>query len=177
MSEDHVSIVDIDATSDSAPALGERLRTWLVENGIVRQSDAPTFQKIELEPGPSFSAVLDAADAGVVPGSVEISVGRRVYDTGGNGVELSCSQCRAHFEPDDRWFDRVGTWFEGDDAVAYPCPACGFEQRLAEWEGPFAMGFGNVGLTFSDCPPPSDAFLERVKQLLGHRVRIVLRHI
>jgi len=178
VSENHVSIVDIDVTSAHAQEVGERVRSWLVENAIVLQSDSPAQSpKVRFAPGPRFWAVFDSPDTDVINGHVELEIGRRVYDTGGNGVELACPRCESHFEPEDDWFELIGPWFEGDDTIAYSCVKCGFEQRLSEWDGPFVMGFGHVGLTLNDSPPPSPVFVAQLGQFLGHRLRVVYQHI
>ena len=62
-------------------------------------------------------------------------------------VEVTCAACTKTFEPDEAYFDAAGAWREGDDDVEYACPTCKKAQRLVEWEGPWSMGFGNLGFT------------------------------
>ena len=52
----------------------------------------------------------------------EIAVGRRVFDAGGNGIELRCDACGVPFEPDDSWSDAAGAWFNGDNLASFPGP-------------------------------------------------------
>lgn len=71
-------------------------------------------------------------------------VGRTVHTSGGNGTELTCPNCSTRFEPGRDWSDAATTWHEGHDAVSYGCPHCGSVRLLAEWDGPYAWGFGNL---------------------------------
>ncbi len=64
-------------------------------------------------------------------------------------------------------------WYEGDDAVTFPCPDCGKPERLVDWAGEFPWGFGNLGFTFWNWPPLSASFVREVTELLGHRSVLV----
>ncbi len=108
---------------------------------------------------------------------VEIAVGRRVFDAGGNGIELRCDACGVPFEPDDSWSDAAGAWFNGDNLASLPCPSCGRQALLTEWRGRWPWGFGNLGLQFWNWPPLSDSFVHALTRKLGHRTIIVWQHI
>jgi hypothetical protein len=135
---------------------------------------------------PAWSAALEEAIGGpayqesflgLSTNGVEFAVGRRVFDAGGNGIELQCDACGVSFEPDDLWSDAVGAWFSGDDLVSFPCPSCGQQALLTEWRGPWPWGFGNLGIAFWNWPPLSDDFIHAIARKLGHRTVLVRRHL
>jgi uncharacterized Zn-finger protein len=182
---DHAQvIVDVEVSERDAKALAERLRAWLVEEGIIEP--APTEGDLEqgwgYTPGPHFRKALESGhveeqflDLGT--NRVCFPTGRRVFDAGGNGIELACPFCGATFMPGPEWSDAVGAWYEGDDEASFPCPFCGKAERLAAWRGPWPWGFGCLASEFWNWPPLSAKFVEEVARRLAHRIVLVRCHV
>jgi hypothetical protein len=114
---------------------------------------------------------------GLMVNGVEFAVGRRVFDAGGNGIELGCDACGVSFEPDHSWSDAVGAWFGGDDLVRFPCTSCRKQVLLTEWRGPWPWGFGKLGIAFWNWQPLSDDFIHAITLKLGHRTVMVRHHL
>jgi hypothetical protein len=123
--------------------------------------------------GPAY----DESFLGLWTNGVKFAVGGRVFDAGGNGIELECDACGVSFEPDNSWYDAAGAWFDGDDLVSFPCPSCGQQPLLTEWHGPWPWGFGNLGIEFWNWPPLSDDFTEAITRQIGHRTVMVRLHL
>lgn len=184
MSDNSQAIVDVDATEEEAPRLAEELLAWFSAEGIVKPdpSDCILGEGLGYAPGPRFFVALEdpsAADGLLTLPSdgLRIATGRQVFDTGGNGIGLHCAACGATFEPGPEWIDAVEEWDGGNDAAAFACPSCNHKQRLADWRGPWAWGFGRLGLEFWNWPPLSSEFIRSVEQRLKHRTVLVRCHL
>ena len=180
MSDNIVWIVDEDASADEAPALAARVREWLVAERIVAPGPG------EIEDGTLLLRRGDAAPAWdtfpcewrITPCGLEVSVGRRVFHTGGNGIDgIGCPACGAVHGADDLpWSDAVEAWLreEGDDAMA--CGTCGARRGIAEWAFEMPWGFGHLAFGFWNWPV-GERLRDEVARLTGHRCRLVYEHI
>jgi hypothetical protein len=184
MSDNSQAIVDVDAGADEAPRLADDLLAWLSAEGIVEAepSDCILGEGQGHAPGPRFFVALETPSAAegflaLASNGLRIATGRQVFDTGANGLELSCAACGWTFEPGPSWMDAVTEWQDGDDDAAFSCPSCNDEQRLAAWRGPWAWGFGHLGLEFWNWPALSAEFVRIVEQRLKHRTVLVRCHL
>jgi hypothetical protein len=184
MSGNSQAIVDVDAGTDEAPRLAEELLAWLSAEGIVEPdpSDCILGEGQGYAPGPRFYVALECPSAAedflaLASNGLRIARGRQVFDTGGNGIKLSCAACGSTFEPGPVWMDTVADWHNGNDDAVFSCPSCNNSQRLTDWRGPWAWGFGHLGLEFWNWPPLSSDFLRTVEQRLKHRTVLVRCHI
>ncbi len=184
MSDHTQVIVDLEAVEQEAGALAERLCAWLAEEGLIEP--APADSELEQDrghaPGPHFRKALESGQVeegflGLRTNRVCFPTGRRVFDAGGNGIELACPICGATLTPGSEWSNAVGAWYEGDDEASFPCPFCGKVQRLTAWRGPWPWGFGCLALEFWNWPPLSARFVEEVGRRLEHRIVLVRCHI
>lgn len=185
MSDSCQSIVDIDVTEQEAAAAGERLRSWLLQLGVI---DVKTGDNVLSNgpghfPGPNLGGCFDAVSNKAIAQlralatcGVAIAVGRGVFDTGGNGVRLVCSSCAGEITDDEAYVEAGSAWANGDDDTTYACPQCGFAQPVADWNGPFVFGLGCMAVEFYNWPPLSERFIDSVAQRLGHRVRVARQH-
>jgi len=73
--------------------------------------------------------------------------------------------------------DAVADWHEGNNRAVFSCPSCNNSQRLADWRGPWAWGFGHLGLEFWNWPPLSNEFLRAVEQRLKHKTVLMRCHL
>jgi len=133
-------------------------------------------------PGPRHDLALargasDAAFLRLRTNGLALHVGRRVFHSGGNGPELTCGGCGLTFEPGAEWYEASDAWLEGHEATAFHCPACKHGQRVVEWRGPWAWGFGNLGLEFWNWPFLSEAFVHDVTERIQHRTVVVKSHL
>jgi len=202
MSDNAQIIVDVDAGPADAEKLAAFVREWLIREGII------VAEPIKSDRGnlgghapganyhhaikPNSDSVQIVWENGVqiarhvecTYGRLEFLTGRRVFDAGGNGIELECARCEqvlsseqvfgAH---DPSYLDAVGLWFGGDERVTFPCPWCGERRLLTEWRGPFPWAFGYLGFKFWNWPPLAERFIQEITGKLGHRTILVHLHI
>lgn len=188
MSDGAETVVAIDCPLADAPVRGRAALGWLISEAFVsaEPTDCLLGTKKGHAPGPNFMAAISGSHRGSVTveqlgslraNGVEVVVGRTVHTSGGNGAELTCPDCRACFEPGQDWGDAAATWYEGDDAVSYGCPHCGSVQLLADWDGPYAWGFGSLAVVFWNWPRLDPGFVVCLAEQVGGRVRLVHLHL
>jgi hypothetical protein len=171
-------IVDREVSEDEAPRLAEQIRGWLIGRRIIQPipieglSDRPNYP-----PGDAYQSTLKEPNPRGTQGvtGLGFSTKRSVFCY--NYFDMTCRACGAQFEPKDeaweRWSEAAETWSHGDDSVLYACPKCGVAERLADWDGEFPCGFGNLGLEFWNWTPLSEQFIREVTEKLGHRIVLV----
>lgn len=181
MSDSSQDIVAPHVRESDAPAVASSALRWLQGQQIV--AEEPTRCVLGLEdngyaPGPHWRrAAQDDADfLTLASNGLELITARTVFDTGGNGIELTCESCRAVFEPGEAYMEAIEQWSEGGNDAEYACDRCGFAALLTDWTGPWACGFGCVGLRFWNWPPLRAEFIESIAQFLGGRVVLVRCH-
>jgi hypothetical protein len=179
-------VVDLDASLDEAEALASKVRSWLVDQDVV--SKAVCAHKCYvgsdlLLPGPRASSPDWAAFGWTpTPGSMEgysVVIGRRVFHTGGNGLQgLHCPHCGHQHDPDALpWADAVQAWFVQDGSDSMHCSVCSSSSSVVDWRfAEFEWAFGNLGFAFWNWPV-SEKLVQHIGALLGHRVRLVHEHI
>jgi hypothetical protein len=172
-------LVDVDVAVEDAGELARDVRDWLIAEEIVVADQHGS--KGGHWPGPRRRAAVQEEPPSTAwdfkPNTVDLRVGRQVFDTGGNDVEVRCASCGETHEPEDAWFDAVGAWADGDDAVRYSCGKCGVSAPLVDWRGPWQWAFGSLGVEFWNWPPLSERFIQRLAQRLGHRLVLVQRTV
>ena len=180
MSDNIVWLVDQDASADEAPALAERVRAWLAARRIVVAEPGRTEDGTVLLGRGDAAAAWDAVplDQPILPCGLEVSVGRRIFHTGGNGIDgIRCPACgTVHGADDLPWSDAVEAWLleAGDDTMA--CRACGARRSIADWAFEMPWGFGHLAFGFWNWPAGA-RLLDEVAALTGHRCRIVHEHL
>lgn len=182
MSDHSQSIVDIQATETEAVSLAGNVRQYLIERGTIEavESDCTLGDPFGHPPGINAAEATDDSIEMLMQlrtNGVAITVGRRVYDTGENGVELTCAQCQTGFEPDGSYYDAVQAWFDGESDVIFQCPCCKEVLKLTDWKGPFAFGLGWLGITFWNWPPLKAEFVRGIAKIIGHQVVLVHCHL
>lgn len=186
MSDHCQSIVDIDVAPQAAAAAAEHLREWLLRTGVIDKITGDNVLSTAHGhfPGPNIDQCFDGVPHETVAQistfavcGVALTVGRAVFDTGSNGIELVCDACDARLANEPAYFDAVDAWAAGNDDVAYACPRCGHTQPVKHWNGPFVFGLGCMAAEFYNWPPLSTRFVDSLAEVLGHRVRVVRRRI
>jgi hypothetical protein len=177
-------VVDLEVRDQDAARLAESILRWLAEARIIDPDLTDCgLSGAAYPPGPNAGAVLaptasgDGAFMSLRTNGLLIRVGRNVHDAGANGIELHCDPCGGDFTPDDSYHREVSAWFGGNDHATFACPNCGAAKLLNEWRGPCPCGFGNLAFEFWNWPPLSEEFLAAMNRQLGHRTRVVWRHV
>jgi len=135
-------LVAIDCPADEAELQARRAVDSLVDGGVIA-SETPD----------AVWGRVGHAPGPAFPGAVEGDIGTR----------------RPEF-----WAkpDGVEKWLDGDDATYYACRACGYEQPLAEWDGPHPAGFGYLALHFWNWPPLKPEIVQALSEVIGG-IRVV----
>ena len=172
-------VVDTEVSAEQAPELANVVRAWLIGERIIeREEGNSVLDGTGHRPGISYRiAIQENRDFDFLNLRVKFAVGRRVFDAGGNGMELGCDACGLSFKPNDSWYDAACAWFDGDDLVTFACPSCDQQTLLTEWGGPWPWGFGNLGIEFWNWPSLSDDFIQAMTRNLGHRTVLVRLHL
>jgi DNA-directed RNA polymerase subunit RPC12/RpoP len=194
------TIVDIDVTAQEAPQLAEVIGAWLVGERII---EPEISDRAEGHPPGARYVIAIESDEDVLarqyggfycvrsvldtrPNGLEILVGREMFLSYQNGLELRCDRCGYTFdllEDSDSaasafsgWEDAADAWQKGDDQASFACPGCGQRTLLTEWRGPRPWAFGNLALRFWNWSL-SEKFIHTVASKLGHRAVLVRAHI
>lgn len=180
MSDSVTWFVDLDASLDDAKELAERVKAWLIAQGIVSPVPCQALGASHLLSRGETAAMWDTFPhaSPVLMCGLEVVTERRVFHTGGNGIDgIRCPACGAKHHPDDLpWSDAISAWFasESDDSMA--CPACHASRSIVDWEFDSPWGFGNLAFGFWNWPI-SDRLLHELSAMIGHRLRLVHEHI
>lgn len=178
MSGNHQDIVAPDVPESQATDLAAKAVTWLQGQGIIAKNPSPCAMDPDATayaPGPRWQPAAEdhARFLNLAVNGVELVTSRTIFDTGGNGIELTCVSCSKAFEPGDGYIQAIDAWAAGDDDAVYACDHCGHETRLVDWTGPYACGVGCLGLIFWNWPPLRPQFVLSLGQTLGARVTVV----
>ena len=175
MGDFYQNIVARDVSAEDAPRLAAKVRDWLVARRIIEPelSDC-ALGDLGHRPGPQYALAQQTPNEDVLrhaTNGLQIEVGRRVFHN--LQPELTCHACGARFEPGDDYTDAVSTWFEGDDAVTFSCPACHASERLTDWDGDSPWGLSELGFTFWNWSTLSERFILELSEQLGRRTLVV----
>ena len=164
--------------------LARRVIEHLIARGIVLESrpdqELPPG-KLRYAAGPNAltnSDLPDGFNRRDFTGGLDVETGRRVFDTGENGLDaIACPSCELRHEPAEiEWLAALGEWFKSNGPGMLACPSCGQSVPLVEWIFDPTWGFGELAFTFTDWPL-SDSFIREISEVLGHRVAYVHCHV
>ena len=180
MSDNVIWMVDLDVSATDATNTAEQVKIWLVGQRIVSliacQAGGYEHLLTRGKSAPDWDFFPYARPGS--PCGLEIAIERAVYHTGDNGIDgLRCPVCGAINQADDLpWSAAVEAWFlsEGDQSLA--CPVCRANASILDWEFDMPWGFGELAFGFWNWPM-SDALLEKMAAITGHRYRVVHEHI
>lgn len=180
MSDSSQTIVGVDVSEAAAAGLGARIVERLVARGIVETALTDCVMTgVGRGPGPRAGDAVEGSTEAAArirdlrTNGMRLAVGRQVFDTGGNGLEVRCEACGEAFEPGDGYAAAAGAWFEGDDGAAYTCDRCGVGRLVREWDGDWAWALGCLGFEFWNWPSLRGEFVGEVAAMMGGRVRLV----
>ena len=172
------SIVDQHVRERDAEDVAIKLLDALIDRGVlIEPEDDDEDEDALYLPGQAWMDACNSKDTeGVDPeelGEVDIAVGRNVYETIENGIDVVCPRCGQHVqEVTEGWMDAVEGWQAGQ-AATFVCPSCKKGSPIESWDGPTPWGFGNVGITFLNWPLLREGFVAELARLTGHPLRVV----
>ncbi|MDR6499146.1 hypothetical protein J2785_002299 [Burkholderia ambifaria] len=198
MSYDFTYLVDPAISLTAAPAEAQRMIAWLQAREIVGAAtrvcdlDRDWCRTYGLEEsgftesdetgyplGPRYASACDAKAnlPPSIPNWLTVVVERRVFDAGGNGLEIFCPACDAEQTAlGQAWSDAFSHWYHGDDDAPLACGACGHRQPVTQWRFDPTWAFGNLGFCFQNWLL-SDAFIAEFGAVYGRPLTVVYQHI
>ena len=176
---DHIqSFIRTDIADDEAPARAEDVRRWLVEEGILldTQTDCVLGAPTGNPPGPNWrSAVQDGALGGdrflgLWTNGAEIRGGERNVDGCQGDLFGICPSCQTSQAFTDDFGRAMGAWVnkEGDSVVA--CAVCGVRSDITAWTFT-CVALSVLSVTFWNWPQFSASFVSDLTDRLGGDAR------
>jgi len=160
-------LVDVEATAEEAEPLSRAVLARFREIGLIA-GDANGGCVLGGEgyrPGPAVSDIY-LLQKNEIPfwkshtNGVELRIGRHfnVWALGPACNGLSCPKCNADFESLNDAFkgatgNPIGEWMRQTGPALVPCPQCGKNSSITEWQCKPPLGFGNLSITFWNWPP------------------------
>jgi RNA polymerase subunit RPABC4/transcription elongation factor Spt4 len=172
-------IVDPEASEEEAENLASSIIEWLIAEGIIErtQTDCVLGSDLGFPPGPNCMKAVEADSSDhfveLWTNGLEVYTGRTVFYHTGEETYLICTACERRAELSDEWNDAVMEWYEGKGPGMLPCPHCGAERAVTEWQYYPPWGFGCLGFKFWNWPLLDPSFIETLANKLGHRVLLV----
>lgn len=198
MSDNFTYLVDPAIALTDAPAEAQRMIAWLQARKIVGAAtrvgdlyrdwgrthgfDAGELAEDDGLAYPFGSGYASACDARArvpppVPNWLTLIVERRVFDAGGNGLEIFCPACHAEQTAlGPAWGDAFTRWFHGDDDAPLQCGACGHRQAVTQWRYDPPWAFGHLGFCFHNWLL-SETFIDEFGTAYGRPLTVVYQHI
>jgi hypothetical protein len=172
-------VVDVEATSDEAPELAQRVVDELIRRGVIL-STAQRRDYLAVGPryatGPQVATVAFHNDC--YPCGLDIEIGRKVYDAGDNGLNyISCPKCGHHYDLEtEGWAAAIGEWANNQGPGDLLCTNCQKSTPVVSWRFDPVFGFGELAFRFSEWFLKEE-FVQELSRLLGHRVTWVHCHV
>jgi hypothetical protein len=178
MSENRITIVDLDVDLDAAAVRALEVTDWLLESRVVIRNPNPDaiMQPSDLVPGPRVTEASPEAHQfiGLWNNGVDVVARRELHHPFGNEEAAPCPVCGTAMPDGDR--DSIEAWIEGVEPIV-TCGTCGTPNRIGDWVHPFTFYVGNLAVCFNNWSPLTDEFTTKLGDRLGHRWRVVLAHI
>lgn len=170
------TIVDIEATLDEAPALGERIVAVLLAQEVispVREVHEYLGTGAEYAAGARVRFAVDAINDCFGSG-MNIQIGRSLYWPGELGLEsITCPRCNHFHEPNDvDWASAAIAWSNQEGSDLLTCLRCAREVSISSWRFEPAWGFGNLAFEFKEWFLKEE-FVKQIGDALGHEVVMV----
>ena len=188
------------APVDDADAQAKQLVSWLIDEGVARRNERwVEGQERQLLPGPACIDAVEHSDddcieysfpshplavasrrrrpiADLLQGGIDVVTGRCVWTAGENTEAPRCPSCRSAMA-DDAFYAYVEQWSEGAEPEV-ACQACGATRALGDWDGGPWGGcvVGDLGLRFNGWLALRDAFVQRLRERMGGRTRLIVAH-
>jgi hypothetical protein len=177
MSENAITLVELDVTPDVAAGRAAAITDWLLAEGVVvRNPTLDLHQPSPLLPGPKAGDVapdawqfLELSNRGV-----DVIANRQVHHPVENYEPPPCPVCKMPLDPIDH-YALVEDWLAGTEPTV-TCQNCGEANRIGDWVHEFTFYIGNLAVRFNNWTMLSEGFLADLGSRLGSRWRLVLEH-
>jgi hypothetical protein len=178
VSENAITLVELDVTPNVAAQRALAITDWLLAEGIVVRNPTPDdlWQPSALLPGPKAGGVapdawqfLDLANRGV-----DVIAKRDIHHPIENYEPPPCPVCRTPLDPDVH-YSLVEDWMAGTEP-GVTCQSCGQTNRIGDWVHQFTFYIGNLAVRFNNWTPLSEKFAADLGSHIGSRWRLVLEH-
>jgi hypothetical protein len=179
LSDDYSWIVDLDANEEEAPALADKVVSWLVANGAV----SPHMSRCVLgdegyAPGPRLADWIGGIDGlesqirSLSTNGLEVHPDRFVYfsyEEPDEGYQATCPAGHVQ-DPPETWLAAADEW-QAEGRAELRCEECDKGYAITDWsiEPDFAVAC--LGFVFWNWVELSDGLIEGVSRVLApHRV-------
>jgi hypothetical protein len=177
MSENAITLVELDVTPEIAERVAGDITAWLLSEGTVVQN--PTLglhQPSALIPGPTVADVApdhwqfdNLSNSGV-----DVIANRQVHHPVENYEPPPCPVCATPIDA-DLHYSLLEGWLAGVEPTV-TCENCGAANRIGDWVHEFTFYVANLAVRFNNWSPLSEEFTARLGGRLGSRWRVVLEH-
>jgi hypothetical protein len=194
MSDNFQMLVDVETTAEEAEGLSHSVLDRFRKRGLITGMEISgcVLGGMGYMPGP---AVADSYQPGRHEGrfwelrtcGVESKSGRNFnfWALGPVGEGFTCSECGTYMERNefgDSFGKAVLDWWDQGGPGLLPCPACGKERSIAEWEHRPPLGFGNLSFRFWNWPPLDSPswkidIAAIVREVTGHKIVSTHGHV
>lgn len=181
--DSQILIADLTVADTTAAAtLAASVREWLCEEGVIDVDEAQSDKWSNTTlPGPRWTATTDGQ---YEPDGVALSVGPEVHVPMANvGQAAICPRCGSYVATKE-WVDAssemLTAWVHGSGIDNRPCPSCGAELRVSDWNWddgePWALSY--LAIEFWNWPPLNVRFIADLRAALGdHEIAVIRVHI
>jgi len=177
MSENAITLVELDVTTEVAAQRAADITDWLLAQGVVVRNHTPNLhQPSELVRGPKAGDVapdawqfLDLSNSGV-----DVIAKRDVHHPVENYEPPPCPVCGTPID-EGVHYSLLDEWMAGTEPTA-TCQNCGETNRIGDWVHEFTFYIGNLAVRFNNWTLLSEAFKADLGSRLGSRWRLVLEH-
>ena len=179
MGDTYQTVVDLEATSQAAAALVNRVRDWMISQQlIVAQETDCVLGGSGHAPGANCILAVGNTTYRMpfeyrINGAKFIAERSVFYSIGIGGPTLICSACKKRFEYNDVWSAAIDNWYIAGGPGMLACEICGAKSPITEWQHEPPWAFANLGIQFWNWPPLRKEFLNKVSEVLEHSVRLV----
>jgi len=179
MGDYYQTIVDLEADIQSAGTLAARVRDWMIWQQVIvaQKTDCVMLRDLGHAPGANYIMAVGKSYPmlfEVSPNGVSFVAERSVFYSMGIGdPTLMCSVCKRRFRDNDAWSAAIGDWYKAHGPGMLACEHCGAEAPITEWQHEPPWAFANFGIEFWNWPQLREQFLNKISEVLEHRVRVV----
>jgi len=179
MGDTYQTIVDLEADTQSAAALVNRVRGWMISQQLIVAQETDCVMLGGLGHAPGVNYILAVGTSYHMPFELRINGVKFIaersvfYSIGIGGPTLICSVCEKHFGYNDVWSTAIENWYMARGPRMLACEHCGAKSPITEWQHEPPWAFANLGIQFWNWPQLRKEFLNKVSEVLEHRVRLV----
>lgn len=168
-------IADLDVSQEMAEHCVGQLRQWMISQKIIATgtSDCVLSSSPGHAPAENYIIAVQESDPSFLKlrtnGATFIAK-HTVFFGGAGSTELVCSTCAGRFKGGDSWTNAINEWYDHSGNGILACELCATKLPITEWQHDPPWAFGNAGVEFWNWPPLRRDFIEKVGNILKHRV-------